>query len=140
MNEEFGEITRKCIEIWDGFSADTPAVVTDLYRHIGPELGPSMRMGYVDVRANDPQEWHLHTIHEMENMTAFRSVEPIYTDAQLKDVQNRDYVNNYMLPRLETVISSQAPSAVFMKSAVGDSIVGFDSLYLPQKNRPGRSG
>jgi DNA-binding CsgD family transcriptional regulator len=93
-----------------------------------------MRMGFIDVRPDDHQEWHLHTIHEMENMSAMRSAELICADNSLKALPNQDYVNNYMMPRLEMVISTQEPSIAFVKSAVGDTIIGFDSLYLPQKN------
>lgn len=134
MTEEFHEITSKCLRIWSEFRADNPAIVTDLYRHIRPELGPYMRMGFIDVRPDDHQEWHLHTIHEMENMSAMRSAELICADNSLKALPNQDYVNNYMMPRLEMVISTQEPSIAFVKSAVGDTIIGFDSLYLPQKN------
>lgn len=133
MDQEFEEIAKKCIEIWNGQKADTPAVVTDLYRHVGSELGPFMRMGYIDVRADDHQEWHFHTIHEMDNVSAFHSAELICVDKPIKDIANRDYADNHLIPRLERVLSTQKPSAAFMKSAVGDSIIGFESLYLPQK-------
>lgn len=133
MYADFQETARNCIETWNGFTAESPAIVTDIYRHIRPELGPSMRMGFIDVRADDPLEWHLHTIHEMENLAAYQAAGLILADTPLKDLQNHDYAKNHMIPRLQQAISSQEPSCAFIKSAAGENIIGFDSLYLPQK-------
>tara|TARA_R110002020_G_scaffold367683_1_gene579532 strand:+ start:21749 stop:22486 length:738 start_codon:yes stop_codon:yes gene_type:complete len=134
ISDEFELFKAKCLEAWDSTSATSPAMVTDIYRHVGPHAGPRMRMGFFDVRSDNWQQWRTHTIHEMDAVSAFNNSERIFADGPLLSHPNNQYLNDFMIPRIKSVISSQEYSITFIKYMIDHSIIGFESLYLPQKS------
>lgn len=134
ISDEFGDIKDKCLDVWCRTSAESPALVTDIYRQIGPSAGPRMRMGFFDVRSDSSLEWRTHTIHEMESISAFVNSEIIFADDLFRNHPNQTYLIENMIPRVESVIALQKPSMAFVKYNINHTIIGFESLYIPQKS------
>lgn len=133
ISAEFELFKTRCLEVWNSTNATSPAMVTDIYRHLGPHAGPRMRMGFFDVRSDNWHQWRTHTIHEMDAVSAFNNPERIFADGLLLSHPNIQYLNEFMIPRIKTVINNQHYSSTFIKYTIDHSIIGFESLYLPQK-------
>ena len=129
----FAVVSRKLLDAWLASDPNRPADAIDIYRSVVDLLSVRMRLTRIRIDDGDPWDWQMRAIRTYGFASRLPDIAKLLPDGPLSNVTDRQYMEQFVMPRIQDVIQTQQPVVEVVKAKIFGLSVGYDRIMLAQK-------